>query len=40
MNNYYDVNLKKSYLEQIKNIENNSEGKWQFFNFSIKIKMN
>ena len=38
MNDYYDVNLKKSRLEQIKNIANNSEGKWQFFNFSIENK--
>jgi len=38
MNNYYDVNLKKSRLEEIKNTENNSDGKWQFFNCSIENK--
>jgi len=38
MNDYYDINLKKSRLEHIKNTENNSDGKWQFFNCSIENK--
>ena len=38
MNDYYDVNLKKSRLEQIKNTQNKSKGKWQFFNVSIENK--
>ncbi len=36
LNNYYDPNLKKARLEQIKKKAFGSKGKWHFYNFSIE----
>ena len=38
IDDYYDINLKKSRLEQINNFADNYSGKWKFLNFSIENK--
>ena len=38
INDYYDINLKESRLEDIKIAADNYPGKWKFFNFSIENK--
>ena len=36
INDYYDVNLKKSRLQATKDVAENSSGRWNFYNFSIE----